>query len=472
MKIEEFAPNSEAARNGRDLVNKNRFSNLKMTNDKSVIWGECAGSGKNPYHCSIDLKDPLQPVFRCSCPSRQFPCKHALGLLFAFEKGDTFQTSDIPEDIVEKRKKLEKKQEKKVLAKEIVKEKAEGSKKMNTAAFVKKINVQLSGIEMAEKILKDLVQSGLASADAKVVQTLRAQTKELGNYHINGIQTAFNHLLIALSAVENEAFTEVIDQINYISTLLKKSTDYLNKRKDHPEDKPELDSAIEEQIGYVWKLSELMQYGLCEENAEITQLSFFTYDHRARKEWVDEGIWINLKNGKIYKTNNYRPYRAAKHIKEENSTFGILKLKEMFIYPGDQNPRIRWEPEALLEKRYDADDFKKIIFWSYVNYAEMIKSVKNTIKNPLMDKHPVVLAALHKAYLKNGKLVIEDREGNKLSLSDYVFFPTTTQLINLLPSQCENFALAIRMDNDVESGYLSGQPLSLITPEKIVRLLY
>ena len=470
--IEEFAPNAEAAKNGRDLANKNRFSNLKMTSDCSVIWGECAGSGKNPYQCSADLKDPLHPVFRCNCPSRQFPCKHTLGLLFAFEKGDTFQTADIPEDIVAKREKLEKKQEKKAQEKETVKEKAENPKKTDTAVFVKKVNIQLAGIDTAGKILKDLVQGGLASADAKVVQTLQAQIKELGNYHINGIQTAFNHLLIALSAVENEAFTEVIDQINYISSLLKKSTEYLNRRKDHPEAEPELDSAIEEQIGYVWKLSELMQYGLYEKDAEITQLSFYVYDYPARREWVDEGVWINLKTGKIYKTNNYRPYRAAKHIKEENSTFGILKLKELFIYPGDQNPRIRWEPEALMEKRYDAGDLKRIVSQACVNYSEMIKSVKNTIKNPLMDKHPVVLIALHKACLKNEKLVLEDREGNKLSLSDPAFFPTTAQLIHVLPAQCENFALTVRIHNDVESGYLSGQALSLITPEKIIRFLY
>jgi uncharacterized Zn finger protein len=471
--ILELAPNAEAAKNGRELVRKGKFSNLKTAADKTVIWGECAGSGKNPYSCSADFIEENQPVFRCNCPSRQFPCKHSLGLMYAFEMGNTFQVADIPDDIISKREKIEKRQEKKTQEKETIKEKAENPKKVNTAGSVKKINAQLTGIEMAEKMLKDLVQNGLSSIDAKVSKSLQAQIKELGNYYINGIQTAFNNFLIELSAVENESYTAVIDQINYISALLKKSTDYLNKRKDNPEAAPELNSAIEEQIGTVWKLTELMQYGLWEENAEIIQLSFNAYDNPARKEWVDEGIWMNLKTGRIYKTNNYRPYRAAKYIKEENSTFGELKLKEIFIYPGDVNPRIRWAPEALLEKRYDTGNLEKIIAFASTNYAETIKSVKTTIKNPLMDKHPVVLLALHKVYLTGDNPVIEDKEGNKLTLKDMEGnTASTAQLRNFLPTQPENIALAVMINNDVQTGLLSAQALSLITPEKIIRLLF
>nr|WP_246497195.1 SWIM zinc finger family protein [Sphaerisporangium rubeum] len=43
-----------------------------------VLWGECKGSGATPYRACVDLADT---AYRCSCPSRKFPCKHALGLL-------------------------------------------------------------------------------------------------------------------------------------------------------------------------------------------------------------------------------------------------------------------------------------------------------------------------------------------------------------------------------------------------------
>ncbi|MEU9884056.1 SWIM zinc finger family protein [Sphaerisporangium sp. NPDC051011] len=45
---------------------------------QGALWGECKGSGASPYRACVDFGEP---AYRCSCPSRKFPCKHALGLL-------------------------------------------------------------------------------------------------------------------------------------------------------------------------------------------------------------------------------------------------------------------------------------------------------------------------------------------------------------------------------------------------------
>jgi hypothetical protein len=473
-KIEELAPNA-AAKNGRDLVAGGKFSNLHISSDRNLIWGECAGSGKNPYYCSADYVDENNPVFRCNCPSRQFPCKHAIGLLYAYEKNATgFTPADIPGDIMQKREKIEKRQEKKEQEKETIREKADKPKKINKSAFIKKVDTQLSGIELAHKLLYEVVRTGLSSLGAKMVQTLQGQVKELGNYYINGIQTAFNDFFLELNEVKGEEYTLVIDRLNYISALLKKATDYLNKRKEDPEAVPELDSAIEEQIGYIWKLTELMQYGLYEENAEILQLSFNSFDDSARKEFVDEGIWMNIKSGWIYKTKNYRPYRAAKYIKEDNSRFDVLQLKEIFIYPGDRNPRIRWEADGITSRAVNHTDLQKVYDFAVDNYPEMLKSVKNTIKNPLMDKNPVVLIRISKAFMNGEDLIAEDATGNKLTLRDLPEqgVASAVNLQAFLPANPEKIALAVMINNDVQTGWLAAQPLCLITPEKMIRLLY
>jgi len=44
----------------------------------------CAGSGKQPYQIVVDVAGP---AYKCSCPSRKFPCKHALALLLSWAKG-------------------------------------------------------------------------------------------------------------------------------------------------------------------------------------------------------------------------------------------------------------------------------------------------------------------------------------------------------------------------------------------------
>lgn len=322
--------------------------------------------------------------------------------------------------------------------------------------------------------MRDIVSTGLSSIDAKLRATLRTQIKELGNYYIGGIQTAFNNLLLSLEEVEEEEYTEVVNNLNYLSALLKKASEYLKARKEDPEGLPELSSAIEEQIGYVWKLVELMQYGLYEENASLVQLSFNSYDNEARKEYVDEGLWLNLTTGKIFKTMNYRPYKAAKYIKEENTMFGVLQLKDLYIYPGDTNPRIRWEADSITERPLQKTDLTTIKQWASTQFADTIKSVKNTIKNPLMDKHPVVLLALHKAYRVGEDLVVEDANGFAITLKDIGegAVSPTGNLKAFLPSNAEGLTLTAMMHNDVASGLLSAQPMSLITPDKIIRLLY
>ena len=49
-----------------------------------VLWGLCRGSGRNPYQVCVDLSGP---AYKCSCPSRKSPCKHALGLLLRWAEG-------------------------------------------------------------------------------------------------------------------------------------------------------------------------------------------------------------------------------------------------------------------------------------------------------------------------------------------------------------------------------------------------
>ena len=107
-------------------------------------------------------------------------------------------------------------------------------------------------------------------------------------------------------------------------------------------------------------------------------------------------------------------------------------------------------------------------------FAETIKAVKNTIKNPLMDKHPVVLLALHKAYRVGEDLVVEDANGFAITLRDIEegAVSPTGNLKSFLPANAEGLSLVVMMHNDVASGLLSAQPLSLITAEKVIRLLY
>ena len=77
--VESLAPDSGSLQRGRGLAIGHKWLSLKV--DSRAIWGECKGSGKNPYRTGIDFNGP---AFKCNCPSRKFPCKHGVGLFLLY----------------------------------------------------------------------------------------------------------------------------------------------------------------------------------------------------------------------------------------------------------------------------------------------------------------------------------------------------------------------------------------------------
>ncbi|MCC0806200.1 SWIM zinc finger family protein [Methylobacterium sp. W2] len=74
--ILDLAPDASSRKAGQDQAKPAKWSALGRAGD--VVWGEIKGSGANPYRTVTDLSGPAS---KCTCPSRKFPCKHALGLM-------------------------------------------------------------------------------------------------------------------------------------------------------------------------------------------------------------------------------------------------------------------------------------------------------------------------------------------------------------------------------------------------------
>ncbi|GGK67227.1 hypothetical protein Sme01_09770 [Sphaerisporangium melleum] len=71
-----LAPDASSQKGAQSMSTPAKWSGMGVMPD--VLWGECEGSGATPYRACVDLGET---AYRCSCPSRKFPCKHALGLL-------------------------------------------------------------------------------------------------------------------------------------------------------------------------------------------------------------------------------------------------------------------------------------------------------------------------------------------------------------------------------------------------------
>ncbi|MEU3166665.1 SWIM zinc finger family protein [Streptosporangium sp. NPDC006930] len=89
-----LAPDASSKKAAQGVSSPGKWSGCGVTAD--VVWGECAGSGSKPYRACVDLSEP---AYRCSCPSRKFPCKHALGLLLLWS-ADGVPAAEEPADWV------------------------------------------------------------------------------------------------------------------------------------------------------------------------------------------------------------------------------------------------------------------------------------------------------------------------------------------------------------------------------------
>jgi hypothetical protein len=81
-----LAPDKQVASSAARLAAPGNWSALG--HDEHVLWGLCKGSGKKPYQVCVDLGDRAS---KCTCPSRKFPCKHAVAVQVLHVRGGTVE---------------------------------------------------------------------------------------------------------------------------------------------------------------------------------------------------------------------------------------------------------------------------------------------------------------------------------------------------------------------------------------------
>jgi len=84
-----LAPDEASKKAGLGLANMSKW--VSKGANELAIWGECQGSGSKPYQAQIDLSNI---AFKCSCPSRKFPCKHGIALFLLYARQTASFTVD------------------------------------------------------------------------------------------------------------------------------------------------------------------------------------------------------------------------------------------------------------------------------------------------------------------------------------------------------------------------------------------
>jgi hypothetical protein len=163
-----LAPDPASARAGQGLANARKWATLGC--DARSAWGECQGSAREPYRTQIDLSEP---AFRCSCPSRKFPCKHGLGLfLLLARQPATFAHGAPPAWVAEWLAKREQSAQGRAARQERAAQPDDAGAQRKRAAAqsrasaAREANVA-AGVDELDRWLRDLVRGGIADAPGR-----------------------------------------------------------------------------------------------------------------------------------------------------------------------------------------------------------------------------------------------------------------------------------------------------------------
>jgi hypothetical protein len=206
-----LAPDDSSKKSGKELANASKW--VKRELSERALWGECQGSGKLPYQTQVDLANL---AFKCSCPSRKFPCKHGLGLLLLYSRDQKlFSKNGEPDWVTGWLDKRTERDEKKT-------EKKEKEKQVDPAAQAKRQENRLKRVEdgMSDLRLwiKDIIRNGLLNipgkdpsyfenvarrmvdAQAPGLATMVRSLRDI-NFFLEGWQTPFMDQLIRIYLV-------------------------------------------------------------------------------------------------------------------------------------------------------------------------------------------------------------------------------------------------------------------------------
>lgn len=153
-----LAPDESSKKSGKELSSPAKWVSKGV--NELALWGECQGSGSKPYQTQADL---VNIAFKCSCPSRKFPCKHGIGLMLLYARTQNeFTNHEMPAWVFDWISKRSEKQEKQPVQKDKPVDEAAQAKRRQ--AREQKVS---DGIEELLQWIKDIIRNGIISIPEK-----------------------------------------------------------------------------------------------------------------------------------------------------------------------------------------------------------------------------------------------------------------------------------------------------------------
>lgn len=203
-RIEALAPDQASLVAARKLLKPSFWPTL--AEGEGFVWGECQGSGATPYRVVVNEADA---GYKCTCPSRKFPCKHTLALMWMrADKSVAFVPATVPDWVKDWLSRRRGTSAAAIKAEDAAKPKARPSIRLidtpetgaetdpraeQRAAAARERNrldreaAVLAGLEDLDTWLSDQVQHGMANFVAQTAQACRTIAQRLVDAKASGL---------------------------------------------------------------------------------------------------------------------------------------------------------------------------------------------------------------------------------------------------------------------------------------------
>jgi hypothetical protein len=403
-----LAPDASSLKSGKDLATVSKWQ-LRGASDKA-LWGHCQGSGKLPYQTQIDLQNT---AFKCSCPSRKFPCKHSLGLFLLYAREPAlFANSQEPDWVSDwLNKRTEKVAKKADLESKPVDPEAQAKR---AEAREKKVS---GGIDDLQVWLKDLIRNGLLTLPERSYEYWQNTAKRMIDAQAPGLAG----MVKALGNINyfNDSWKhEVLNQLTRIY-LVSESYNHLESL---PE---EFQQEIKTLVGFTQGKEELLaQQGISDQWLVLART-------------LEDDEQLTIERNWLYGVKSKRfalvlQFFASRQLPELNLMPGTTINAELVFYRGVHPYRALIKHQQNVEKLV-LPDFHSSIFQALEEFSKVM------IENPFHNKVPLLLENVR--FIKSSnQYYLMDNENSAVKVAT-----TDTNAIKLMAvtggRPCQIFAL-------------------------------
>ncbi len=386
-----LAPDAGSIKNGKALATASKWQNLGGTD--RALWGECQGSGKNPYQAQIDL---TEPAFRCSCPSRKFPCKHGLGLFLLNATQVQLFTQNTPppwvQEWLDKRSQTaEKKEEKQKAPVDLV---AQAKRQQKRSEKVS------AGIADLELWLQDLLSRGLADAQSQPYGFWDGMAARLVNAQAPGLARRVRDLTGIASGQANWA-SELLTALSKIHLIIQgyQRLDSLDVG---------MAAEVRSQIGWTTSQDELMS--LYHQGTAATQQDQWlvmgkSLTEEAVSNLQTQRIWLRGQaSGKLGLILNFAPRNQPLDV---SWVPGSLVPAELVFFPGSYALRAIAASHEDTQQPQEINGDESLVV-AIDRYQQAL------LQNPWLERFPLLINAT--PVYRDGQWSVQDSQGKCLPL--------------------------------------------------------